>query len=284
MTSTAETITARTQRLVVALADVGPQPLVEPERANTTTHRDDPQDRLVAQQVVPAGDAVVEPQLEREHVREGDEPTVHEQLHEGVAVNRKRPERYHRRIAQSLRRAAGLPPLWRGIVANARRAVAGPAGRCGGVMAAAYRRAVAASARRRSACATSWSGTRWRWGTSRRAKAYRFEQLLGITLADVEHLATEIARGLLTEPVIRVDRSRRHSRLWGARPSPRCAHPREPCGGRHHRLGAALRWRSAPARDRLHRRSLRRTCPTHTESRRSTASASRADRQMAGRH
>ena len=91
-TRIAETTTARSERLVVALADVGPQALVEPERGEDgDAERDDPQDRLVAQQVVAAGDAVVEAQLEREHVREGDEPTVHEQLHEGVAVNRERP-------------------------------------------------------------------------------------------------------------------------------------------------------------------------------------------------
>ncbi len=35
-------------------------------------------------------------------------------------------------------------------------------------------------------------------------KAYRFQQVLDITLADVQHLATEIAAGLLTEPVISV--------------------------------------------------------------------------------
>lgn len=35
-------------------------------------------------------------------------------------------------------------------------------------------------------------------------KAYRFRQVLGITLADVQHLATEISAGLLTEPVTSV--------------------------------------------------------------------------------
>ena len=35
-------------------------------------------------------------------------------------------------------------------------------------------------------------------------KAYRFREVLGITLADLQHLATEIAAGVLTEPVTRV--------------------------------------------------------------------------------
>jgi len=35
-------------------------------------------------------------------------------------------------------------------------------------------------------------------------KAYRFQKVLGITLADIEHLASEIAAGVLTEPVTRV--------------------------------------------------------------------------------
>lgn len=34
-------------------------------------------------------------------------------------------------------------------------------------------------------------------------KAYLFEQLLGITLADLDHLAVELERGLLTNPVVR---------------------------------------------------------------------------------
>lgn len=35
-------------------------------------------------------------------------------------------------------------------------------------------------------------------------KAFRFRQVLGITLADIHHLAAEIAPGVLTEPVTRL--------------------------------------------------------------------------------
>jgi hypothetical protein len=35
-------------------------------------------------------------------------------------------------------------------------------------------------------------------------KAYRFRKVLGITLVDIDHLVTDIAAGVLTEPVTRV--------------------------------------------------------------------------------
>ena len=77
-------------RLVVALADERPQPLVLAEGGDHDHgHRDDPQDRRVEQ----LGEAVrgrrLEPQPEGEEVRERDQAAVHQQLGQRVAMDGK---------------------------------------------------------------------------------------------------------------------------------------------------------------------------------------------------